>query len=127
MRIGELAKAAQIPEKTIRYYESRDLIAPALREDNGYRRYGQSDLDKLIFIRRCRELGISLQDIKVLVKVQGDRGAGCASVDTIIDRQLDKVRHTLVELQALEKTLSGLRVCDGETVGECQILKRLVG
>ena len=127
MRIGELAKTARIPEKTIRYYESRDLISPASRETNGYRCYEQCDLDNLIFIRRCRELGISLQDIKRLMEVQGNANGSCASVDKIIDQQLDKVRHTLKELKALEKTLSGLRGCDGETVDKCRILKSLSG
>ena len=127
MRIGELAKAAQIPEKTIRYYESRDLISPSTREANGYRRYEQRDLDNLVFIRRCRELGISLQDIKQLVNVQENARASCASVDKIIEQQLQKVRHTLKELKALEKTLNSLRGCDGETVDECRILKRLSG
>lgn len=125
MRIGELAKAARIPEKTIRYYESVGLIAATRRETNGYRQYQQRDLDNLVFIRRCRELGISLQDIKQLVDLQANTGAPCQSVDKIINNQLDKVRHTLKELKALERTLSALRVCDGDTVDKCKILRRL--
>ena len=127
MRIGELAKTAQVREKTIRYYESRELIAPASREANGYRVYERRDLDTLIFIRRCRELGLSLVDIKQLVDVQANAEAPCSKVDNIIDEQLDKVRHKLVELKALEGTLSGLRGCDGRKVDDCRILKKLVG
>jgi len=125
MRIGELAKAVQVPEKTIRYYEARGLFRPTAREPNGYRHYEQGDLDELIFIRRCRELGISLGDIEQLMQARANAGASCANVDEIIGRQLEKVRHTLQELHALEATLSGLRGCDGETVGECRILRQL--
>ena len=125
MRIGELAKAAHIPKKTIRYYESVGLMANTRREANGYRRYQQRDLDNLIFIRRCRELGISLQHIKQLVDLQGNTGAPCRSVDKIIDQQLEKVRHTLKELKALEQTLSALRGCESDTVDKCKILRQL--
>ena len=125
MRIGELAKAASMPEKTIRYYESRGLILSPPREENGYRRYGQHDLDDLIFIRRCRELGISLNDIRQLLEVRSQRGSTCVSVDKIIGRQLERVRSALRELQALEATLNDLKGCNGETVDNCRILKKL--
>lgn len=125
MRIGELSRASGVPEKTIRYYESTGLLADTRRQDNGYRVYRQQDVDKLVFVRRCRELGIPLKDIQYLLDLQANTGAPCQEIDQIINEQLTRVQHTLKELKALEKTLKMLRSCDAETVDDCKILRRL--
>ena len=125
MRIGELAKVSQVPDKTIRYYETVGLLPASERDANGYRVYGQQDLERLVFIRRCRDLRIPLEQIKLLVSVQADKTASCRAVDRIIHDQLEKVRHTLEELKALEITLGALGRCDRSTVDECKILRQL--
>ncbi len=125
MRIGELAEASQIPAKTIRYYESVGLMPPTARSPNGYRQYSQSDLDRLVFIRRCRDLNIPLDQVQLLVRVQVDKQAPCSEVDQVIHNQLEKVRATLKELQALESTLSALGRCENKTIDDCQILRQL--
>lgn len=126
MKISELAHLVQLPVKTIRYYESAGLIPAPARTDNRYRDYSKSDIDRLVFIRRCRNLQIPLEQIKQLVAVQTDKQAPCNQVNQIIANQLTKVRNTLAELTSLEATLTTLaESCDRHTVQECKILDRL--
>jgi len=126
MKISQLAKLSAVPSKTIRYYEEIGLIPTAARNANGYRVYDQDDIDRLAFIRRCRELQIPINQIKKLVQVRMDEKAPCQEVDMLIARQLENVRHTIAELALLEKTLNTLaHSCQKHFVGECEILNRL--
>ncbi|MCB5225962.1 MerR family transcriptional regulator [Alishewanella sp. 16-MA] len=126
MKISELAEASQVPAKTIRYYESIGLLSTAVRQANGYRYYHSADIETLVFIRRCRELNISIDDIKQLVSVQRDPKASCATVDSIISEQLARVRQTQRELAKLEHTLEALVTsCRSEQIQDCCILQSL--
>jgi len=126
VKISELAQTTQIPAKTIRYYESVGLIKPPQRESNGYRYYQLRDVETLIFIRRCRELNIPIEDIKQLVAVKQNPEASCATVDNIIVEQLARVRQMQQELAQLEQTLSLLVTsCSSETIQNCCILQSL--
>ncbi|MDZ7869571.1 MAG: MerR family transcriptional regulator [Rheinheimera sp.] len=126
MKISELAQTTKVPAKTIRYYESVGLLTLASRETNGYRYYKLRDAETLIFIRRCRELNISIEDIKQLVQVKQNPEASCATVDNIIVEQLARVRQMQQELAQLEQTLSLLVTsCSSETIQDCCILQSL--
>lgn len=126
MKISQLARQSGVPSKTIRYYEEIGLVPNASRNSNGYREYDQSDIDRLAFIRRCRELQIPIEQIKMLVQVRMDEKAPCKEVDMLIARQLEKVRHTMAELALLEEALNTLlHSCQNDVVGECEILHRL--
>jgi len=126
MKINQLSKLTQVLSKTIRYYEDVGLLPKASRNSNGYREYSVDDVDRLIFIRRCRELQIPLEQIKVLIQVQTDKTSSCSEVDLLIEQQLEKVRKTISELSLLEKTLNTLATsCSNDIVGECEILKKL--
>ncbi len=126
MKINQLSKLTNVLSKTIRYYEDVGLLPKAARNTNGYREYSVDDVDCLIFIRRCRELQIPLEQIKVLIQVQTDKTSSCSEVDLLIEQQLEKVRKTISELSLLEKTLSTLSTsCSNDIVGECEILKKL--
>jgi DNA-binding transcriptional MerR regulator len=126
MKIGELAKATQVSAKTIRYYESIGLLISPTREANGYRYYRLSDLETLIFIKRCRELNIPIKDIKQLVMVQHNPQASCSTVDTIIAEQLARVRQMQQDLNQLEQTLSSLFTsCSSKQIQDCFILQTL--
>lgn len=126
MKINQLSKLTNVLSKTIRYYEDVGLLPKASRNTNGYREYSFDDVDCLIFIRRCRELQIPLEQIKVLIQVQTDKTSSCSEVDLLIEQQLEKVRKTINELSLLEKTLSTLaKSCSNDIVGECEILKKL--
>jgi len=126
MKINQLSKLTNVLSKTIRYYEDVGLLPKASRNSNGYREYSVDDVDCLVFIRRCRELQIPLEQIKVLIQVQTDKTSSCSEVDLLIEKQLGKVRKTISELSMLEKTLSTLATsCSNDIVGECEILKTL--
>ncbi|NQZ22976.1 MAG: MerR family transcriptional regulator [Colwellia sp.] len=126
MKINQLSKLANVLSKTIRYYEEVGLLPKASRNSNGYRKYKLVDVERLIFIRRCRELQIPLEQIKVLIQVQTDKTSSCSEVDLLIEQQLEKVRQTISELSLLEKTLNTLaKSCSNDIVGECEILKNL--
>jgi len=126
MKINQLSKLTNVLSKTIRYYEDVGLLPKASRNSNGYREYCSSDVDNLIFIRRCRELQIPLEKIKVLIQVQTDTTSSCSEVDLLIEQQLENVRKTINELSLLEKTLHTLaKSCSNDIVGECEILKNL--
>ncbi|GAA5139378.1 Cd(II)/Pb(II)-responsive transcriptional regulator [Thalassotalea piscium] len=126
MKISQLAKLTRVVSKTIRYYEDVGLLPKAKRCANGYRDYTEADVERLIFIRRCRELQIPLEQIKMLISAQSDNSSSCKEVDLMIEQQLDNVRKTINELTLLEKTLHSLAVsCPNDSVGECEILKSL--
>ena len=126
MKISQLAKLADVPSKTIRYYEDIELLPKATRDYNGYRAYNRADVEPLIFIRRCRELKIPLEHIKTLIQVQSDKDSSCEEVDSLIEQQLTKVRQVISELTLLEKSLFKLsKLCPNNKVGDCEILKNL--
>tara|TARA_R110002111_G_scaffold44689_6_gene81327 strand:- start:348 stop:734 length:387 start_codon:yes stop_codon:yes gene_type:complete len=126
MRISELAKLSDVSSKTIRYYETIGLMPEPSRTFNGYRDYDQDDLDILIFIRRCRNLQIPLEQVKQLLLVRADKTASCQEVDLIIEQQLVTVRKTQDELAILEQALSSLSTCcQQDKVDTCEVLQRL--
>jgi len=128
MKINELAARSGITSKTIRYYEDVGLLPEPARSENGYRDYSEKDVERLIFIRRCRELQIPIDELKKLVNVQVNPGASCLEVDQIIKDQLEKVRSLQQELELLEKTLGQLAVsCQNNQIRDCEILHRLKG
>lgn len=126
MKISQLSKLTQVTSKTIRYYEQAGLIPPAIRNNNGYRAYQEADIEQLIFIRRCRELQIPIEQIKLLMQVKTQKQSSCNEVDTLIVEQLQRVRKTISELTLLEQTLAELaQSCPNDMIEDCQILKNL--
>lgn len=126
MKISELAKRSGIPSKTIRYYEEVGLLPEPTRNINGYRDYDKLDVDRLVFIRRCRELQIPIDQLKQLVRLQIDEAAPCREVDQIVKDQLEKVRARRREFELLEETLAQLvAACSSDQIRNCEVLHRL--
>ena len=126
MKINKLAEQSGVSAKTIRYYEEIGLLPAAVRAQNGYREYGQSSLDLLCFVRRCRDLQIPIDSIRKLVKVQAFGSAPCKEVEQIVRDQLHNVRSTIMELHLLEEDLARLASsCEEQNVSKCQILRSL--
>lgn len=124
MKIGEISKATGIPVETIRYYEKIGLVPEPERQASGYRHYRQSHLDRLLFIRRCRNLDMAQDEIRELIRLADQPDADCSEVDALLARHLSHVRERLRELASLEDTLEQLqKACsEGRTVSECGIL-----
>lgn len=128
MNIGEAAKASGVTAKMIRHYESAGLLAPAWRGDNGYRRYAEKDIHLLRFIRRSRDLGFSLEEIRNLLGLWQDRERSSREVKALARTHLTELERKLAELQAMKATLEQLVAgCQGDDRPECPILQELAG
>lgn len=126
LSIGELAKVTETKAVTIRYYEQVGLLPASRRTAAGYRIYGAAERDRLLFVRRSRGLGFSLDDIRELLGFADHRKASCASVDAKVAEQLVQVRGRIRDLQALEAELQRLlSCCDGRVIEECRIIESL--
>ncbi len=93
MRIGELAKRSGVPPRTIRYYESIDLLAAPPRSDGGYRLYDDAALLRLDFIRKAQGLGLSLAEAREIARLRDGGAEPCAHMLTLLDRQIERVDH----------------------------------
>jgi Cd(II)/Pb(II)-responsive transcriptional regulator len=124
MKIGEVSRKAGIPVETVRYYEKIGLVPEPDRDGSGYRSYRNAHLDRLLFIRRCRNLDMAQEEIRELIRMADDPKADCSGVDALLARHLAHVRERLQELRTLERTLEQLQAScsEGRTVSECGIL-----
>ncbi len=127
MKIGELATVSGTAIETIRYYEREGLIAAPGRTEGNYRIYGEAHTQRLTFIRRCRSLDMSLQEIRALLRFKDAPTTDCGDVNTLLDEHIGHVAHRIKELKALEAQLHGLRSkCRSIDSGaDCGILKQL--
>ncbi|MEJ7138827.1 Cd(II)/Pb(II)-responsive transcriptional regulator [Amphibiibacter pelophylacis] len=126
MNIGELARRAGCTVESLRHYEREGLLPPPARRDNGYRDYRSEHLQRLVFVRRCRDLDMSLKDIARLLDLADATRAPCAEVNSLVDEQIVRVQTRLAELGQLLGQLEALRShCSGESK-TCGILEELV-
>ena len=124
-RIGEAARASGVSAANIRYYEQQGLIAPPLRGDNSYRVYGDADVHRLRFIRLCRAMDMSLDEVRALLGLDLRSKADCAAASVALDSHLGHVRERLRELRSLEKDLIALRDCCDGSDAKCHIIETL--
>ena len=125
MNIGEVAKMAELPIKTIRYYEEIGFIQPK-RSANGYRSFRVSDVHKLTFLGRSRSLGFSIDDCRALLQLYENDTRASADVKQIAQEHLARIDAKVKELQAMRNTLSDLvDACAGDNRPACPILSDL--
>lgn len=128
MNIGDAAKASGVSAKMIRHYESVGLLPLASRTDAGYRQYGEKDLRTLQFIRRSRDLGFSIEEIRGLVSLWQDRTRPSREVKALAKQHLDFLDRKLEELQSMKHALAHLvSCCHGDERPDCPILESLAG
>ena len=126
--IGEAARRAGLPAKTIRYYESIGLIAPAVRTEAGYRLYDARAVRTLQFIHRARELGFSVAQVRELLALWQDRGRSSGDVKAVAQAHIADIDRRMQELQAMRDTLGDLvDRCRGDHRPDCPILADLAG
>ncbi|MBA3597769.1 MAG: Cd(II)/Pb(II)-responsive transcriptional regulator [Methylibium sp.] len=127
MKIGELAKATRTPVETIRYYERERMLPPAPRSDGNYRIYAAVHAERLAFVRHCRSLDMTLDEIRLLLRLKDAPGDDCGEVDALLDEHIGHVATRIHELRQLEKQLKTLREqCAGPSdVAHCGILNEL--
>ena len=124
--IGELSKRSGVNIETIRYYERIKILPAPSRTTSGRRVYGATDLRILAFIRRSRELGFSLDEIRAVLRLGGPSNAGCGEVRDIAARHLGDIRAKIGDLRKLERLLANtVARCSGTMTPECPVLEIL--
>ncbi|GIK80985.1 MAG: MerR family transcriptional regulator [Alphaproteobacteria bacterium] len=123
LAIGELSRLTGVNIETIRYYEKIKLLPAPLRTEGGHRLYGPRERRMLAFIRRARELGFTLDEIRALLELGAPGSASCAEVKAIAAHHLDDIRAKIADLKKLERLLaSTIAKCSGRKVPECPVV-----
>lgn len=126
LNIGALAKATATKVETIRWYERVGLLPVPPRSSGNYRTYGEADLGRLSFIRRARDLGFSLEQIRTLLDLALDGEQSCNAVDAIAREHLSEVDRKIADLQALRRELDAvIGQCSHGRIAECRIIEAL--
>jgi Cu(I)-responsive transcriptional regulator len=124
--IKDAALATGVSAKMIRHYESIGLITPPARTENRYRHYSEAEVHQLGFIRRARDLGFSIEDIRHLLALWRDRGRPSAEVKAIALRHIVELDEKAAALAAMSRTLKHLAsTCHGDDRPDCPILDAL--
>ena len=130
MQIGIVAKKIGLSVDAIRFYERNGLLPRPPRTEGGFRRYGESDVETLAFVRRVQHLGFKLSEVRGLLKLRGDRLQPCAPVQRRLQEKLADVQRKLSDLHKLEHELRlALRSCNRELRkrdAHCPILREKV-
>lgn len=125
LSIGEMARRSGVKVPTIRYYEQMGLLEEPGRTEGNQRRYGAAELERLVFIRHARDLGIAIEAIRELIALSADPDRPCAEADRIAADHLGQVRDKIARLRRLESELERIASCSAATVGECYVLRAL--
>jgi Cd(II)/Pb(II)-responsive transcriptional regulator len=126
LTIGALAHRLQCQTETIRFYEKEGLLPPPARSGGNYRLYGQLHLERLAFIRRCRSLDMTLDEIRVLLQLRDKPADNCMAVSSVLDEHIRHVADRIDELSTLQRQLHDLRqLCASADQQGCGILKEL--
>lgn len=128
MQIGELARASGVSAKMIRHYEAIGLLPRPSRRESGYRDYGRPDLHRLRLVRRAKDLGFSVEQIRELLRLWVDRSRSSAEVKALA---LAHVADLECRAQALAEVAGALRnladACLGDERPDCPIIDELAG
>jgi MerR family mercuric resistance operon transcriptional regulator len=123
LTIGKLAQLTGVNIETIRYYEKIKVLPVPSRAENGRRLYGTMERRILAFVRRSRELGFSLAEVRALLRLGGPDKASCREVREIAAHHLDDIRAKINDLRKLERLLTKtVAQCTGTTAPECPVL-----
>lgn len=128
MQIGEAARLTGVSAKMIRHYEQIGLIPSADRRDSNYRDYGHHDVHRLGFIRRARDLGFSIDEIRDLLRLWGDQQRSSADVKALTLGHITELDRKITLLTEMRDTLTTLaNACDGDHRPDCPIITSLAG
>lgn len=128
MQIGDAAKATGVTAKMIRHYESIGLIPEADRRDSNYRDYGAGDLHRLGFIRRARDLGFSIDEIRELLRLWADRSRSSRDVKKLTLTHIAELDTKIALLNEMRASLAHLvHCCNGGDRPDCPIIESLAG
>ncbi|MBL8672190.1 MAG: helix-turn-helix domain-containing protein [Alphaproteobacteria bacterium] len=124
--IGVLSGLSGVGVETIRYYEREGLMPPPARSASGYRMYGPDDRSRLVFVRRARELGFTLDQVRRLLDLADERAGSCQQAQGVAAAQLREIRRKLADLRRMERALNGaVAACSGGTMPRCPLIEAL--
>jgi len=124
--IGEMSRRTGVKVPTIRYYEQEGLLPEPDRSEGNQRRYNRSHLDRLMFIRHARDLGMSTKAVRELVQLSSNPEKSCSVANQIASSHLADVRDRIARLRSLETELERIaKSCRGGTIGECSVIAAL--
>lgn len=124
--IGQLARETSTKVTTIRFYESIGLLRAAPRTASGRRTYDAADIERLHFIRNCRRLGFSVEEIRSLMGLAENPDQDCGAASVIAAHHLKEVEARLTRLQALRDELELLsQSCTKARMADCRIMKSI--
>ena len=124
--IGALSRRTGVKIETIRYYERIGLMRKPARSGGGYRLYSRDEAKRLAFMRRARELGFTLDEVRALLRLAEDRRRSCGEARDLAAAHLDDVRSKLADLRKMERVLKTMiaRCADGK-LPECPLIEAL--
>lgn len=127
LKVGELARLTGARVETVRYYEREGLLPPPARSEGNYRLYDNSHVERLQFVRHCRSLDMTLDEIRQLLAFRDAPERDCGLANELLDRHIGHVVSRIAELQDLEKQLKKLRgLCErAQAARDCPILQTL--
>ncbi len=126
MNIGEVAQISEVNSKMIRRYEEQGIIPKAGRSLSGYRQYTENDVHILKFVKKSRELGFSMKDIKQLVSLWRNKNRPSSQVKKIAQKHIEELEKKLNEIESMLSTLNHLvKNCHGDHRPDCPILDEL--
>lgn len=126
LTIGTLSRQTGIKVETVRYYERIELLPPPVRTEGGHRLYKDEDLNRLQFIKRCRELGFSIEDIRAFLSMLDGGDYTCCEVKDMAQRHLQEISEKIADLKKLQTTLDQLSAqCTGSATPQCALLDSL--
>ncbi len=125
IQIGELSKRTGVNIETIRYYEKEGLLVSPPRSSGGRRQYENPHVNRLSFVKRCRELGFSLKEVRVLIDLV-DGGYTCSQIQAITLRHQQEIKQKIADLKRLDKTLGEMSArCSGTEQPDCPVIDAL--
>lgn len=124
-RIGELSRESAVNLETIRYYERIGLLQPPARNASGYRTYQADAVRRLSFIRRGRELGFSIEQLRTLLELADHPHSPCAEADQLARTHLQQVDARIADLQQMRNVLQNLVGCSSDSAEHCRLLETL--
>jgi MerR family mercuric resistance operon transcriptional regulator len=124
MRIGKVAKQVGITVEAIRFYEKQGLVKPPGRNESGYRDYPEDVVGHVSFIKRAKELGFSLKEIKELMALQSIPGTSCSEVKGQAEAKIMDIEQKVEDLQRIKRALADLvSACPGQgPLSSCPII-----
>ena len=128
MQIGTASRLSGVSAKMIRHYESIGLVPPPARRDSNYRDYGDDDVHRLSFVRRARDLGFSIDEIRDLLRLWADESRASADVRALAEAHIADLDRRIERLREMRASLAKLVcACEGDHRPHCPIIESLAG